>query len=312
MKKKKQKKNEETINLDNEIIIGLTPKKENIKSTQKKKVSKKKTQKKKTTDKNTTKKTKNTKQKPKAKNKKKKSIGGKIIKWTIILMLLVLCIVLFLLSSVFNVKTIIVENNNKLSKEEIISLSGVQINENMFKILNSKIREGLKTNPYIEDVKIGKDLQGIVKLDVLERKATYMLQIGDIYAYMNNQGYILEVSETQIDVPILSGFGTPQEEIKPGNRLNEDDLGKLDTVIKIMADCKNKEIDTLISAIDIANANDYKIIMALELKTVHFGNSSSINEKVLWIKDIIERKKGIEGDIFVKNPEKNAYFRAKV
>lgn len=326
MKKQKNKKNNDNkINLDNEIIIGLTPKKEEsskkkVKS-KKKSISKNKTnsvKKEHKKNKNKYEKVNKPIQKKKTTNVKvkkkiqKKSQKSKLIKWTILLILLVLCIVLFLLSSVFNVKNIVVNGNNKIAKEEIISLSKLQINENMFKTINSKIKENLKSNPYVDDVKIKKSLKGTITLDVKERTVTYMLTYANAYVYINNQGYILELSDTPLEVPTIVGTTTSQENIKEGNRLVTEDLEKLDTVIKIMATCKTKGIDTVITGIDISNSQDYILTIASELKTVHFGDFSEMNEKVMWIQECIERKKGIEGEIFVNNLKKNAYFRSKV
>ena len=53
-----------------------------------------------------------------------------------------------MLSSVFNITNITVTNNNKISEQEIISLSGLTKNENMFKVLNKKVEESIEQNPY--------------------------------------------------------------------------------------------------------------------------------------------------------------------
>ena len=54
-------------------------------------------------------------------------------------------------------------------------------------------------------------------------------------AYINNQGYILEISKEKLNVPIITGQKTTLEEIKPGNRLQEEDLHKLDNSKKSMS-----------------------------------------------------------------------------
>ena len=54
------------------------------------------------------------------------------------------------------------------------------------------------------------------------------------YAYINSQGYILEVADTNNGLPIIQGIATNEEEIVPNSRLNEDDLTSLENIIKIM------------------------------------------------------------------------------
>lgn len=303
-KNKKQKSDNEVINLDNEIIIGMTLKEEPKKTKKKKEQPKTKIKK---TKKNTNK-IQKTKKRPKT---KKKNIKLKIVKWIFLLALLATAIILFLLSSVFNITDIVVENNKKISEQEIVNLSGLVKNENMFKTTNKKIKEGIKQNPYIEDVVITRELSGKVKLKVIERTPTYMIKFANGYAYINNQGYILEISEEALQLPIITGFKTLSEEIKAGNRLVVDDLKELENVIKIMETAKNTSIADIITEIDISNSNNYKLVIASEGKTVQFGDLNNINVKILKIEYILEQEKGREGEIYFQNTEK-AVFREKV
>lgn len=303
-KNKKQKSDNEVINLDNEIIIGMTLKEEPKKTKEKKEQPKTKVKK----IKKSTNKVQKTKKRPKT---KKKNIKLKIVKWIFLLALLATAIILFLLSSVFNITDIVVENNKKISEQEIVNLSGLVKNENMFKTTNKKIKEGIKQNPYIEDVVITRELSGKVKLKVIERTPTYMIKFANGYAYINNQGYILEISEEALHLPIITGFKTSSEEIKAGNRLVVDDLKELENVIKIMETAKNTSIADIITEIDISNSNNYKLVIASEGKTVQFGDLNNINVKILKIEYILEQEKGREGEIYFQNTEK-AVFREKV
>lgn len=52
--------------------------------------------------------------------------------------------------------------------------------------------------------------------------------------YINTQGYILEIAEDNKKMPIIQGISTSEEEVIPGKRLNNDDLNKLEDVIKIL------------------------------------------------------------------------------
>ena len=303
-KNKKQKSDNEVINLDNEIIIGMTLKEEPKKTKRKKEQPKTKVKK----TKKSTNKVQKTKKRPKT---KKKNIKLKIVKWIFLLALLATAIILFLLSSVFNITDIVVENNKKISEQEIVNLSGLVKNENMFKTTNKKIKEGIKQNPYIEDVVITRELSGKVKLKVIERTPTYMIKFANGYAYINNQGYILEISEEALQLPIITGFKTSSEEIKAGNRLEVDDLKELENVIRIMETAKNTSIADIITEIDISNSNNYKLVIASEGKTVQFGDLNNINVKILKIEYILEQEKGREVEIYFQNTEK-AVFREKV
>ena len=315
-KGKTQKSNNEDndiINLDNEIIIGMTLKEEPKKDTKTKKSNGKKS-KSKPKDKKIVSKSKPVKKTQTAKNNKKpkkKNIKLKIVKWIFLLAILATAIILFMLSSVFNITNITVTNNNKISEQEIISLSGLTKNENMFKVLNKKVEESIEQNPYIENVKITKTISGTVNLEVTERVATYMLKFANGYVYINNQGYMLEISQEPLELPIISGFKTPTENIKEGNRLVVEDLKELENVIKIMETAKTTSVGAIIAEIDISDPTNYKIIIPSENKTVEFGDLTNINVKILKIEYIIEQEKGKQGEIYFQGAEK-AVFREKV
>ena len=89
---------------------------------------------------------------------KKKKRRLKILKWTSLFVLIIGGISLFLLSDLFNIKEIKVLNNNKITELEIKNLSGLQINQNMFKFLEISVEEKIKQNPYIENVEVRRKL----------------------------------------------------------------------------------------------------------------------------------------------------------
>ena len=309
-KNKKQNTENNIINLDNEIIIGLTTKKKeekkqknnnkrsvgadgSVRPTKNKKINSKK-------------KTENKKQ-----NSKKKS-KLKIIKWTILLVLVLTSIVLFAMSSVFNIKEIVVVNNSKISSQEIINLSTLTTGVNMFKITNNVIKDGIKTNAYVEEVVVRKNLNGKVTLDIKERVPTYMLKFANTYVYINNQGYMLEITETPLELPVITGFTTINEEIKSGNRLNIEDLQKLDDVIKIIEKSKNSPLANIITEIDIADSTDYKLAITSEEKTIKMGEMTNINVKLQMAGKVIEAEKGKKGVIYFQEDGQKAIFKEDV
>lgn len=240
----------------------------------------------------------------------------KFILKIILLIIVIIGIIIFLmLSPVFNVKNITVEGNSKITSEQIISLSKIQKDENMFKISDKEVKAQIKENPYIESIKIKRNIPDGITLVVEERNVDFMLEHGSSYAYIDNQGYILEISVNEKEnTPKISGYQTAQEDILPGNRLNAEDLKKLNTVIKIMAAAKNNEIDTLITTINIQDENNYTLYMEGEQKYAYLGDCTSLDTRMLYVKVMIEKEKDHAGEIFVNMDlnEKNPFFREKV
>lgn len=253
---------------------------------------------------------KQTKKKPN--NKKKSIIKRRIVAILLLVIFVGVLLGLIIFSGLFNIKHITIRNNNKVSTEEILQNSHLVVGANMFKILNINIINGIKANPYIEDVKVTKRLNGEVIIDVQERVATFILAVNGEYAYINNQGYILEVSPVALELPALEGVETT--EIASGGRLNLEDLKKLDVVIQIMNAAEGNGIKEKISAIDISDSTNFVLKIPSENKTVDFGDGSNINVKILWIIDLMNNKeKGVPGTIVLNVPNiKKVYFREQV
>ena len=249
-------------------------------------------------------------------SRKKRKRVLKVIKWLTIFGIIIGGIIYAMLSPIFNIKNITVAGNSKISSEAIISLSGLNIDQNIFNFRTSNVKEEIKQNPYIDTVEIKRKFPDTVKISVQERTATYMLTYGNAYVYINNQGYILEITSEKGDFPIIEGYETPTEQIVEGNRLSLEDLEKLNDVLKIMEAISSgtNGIEEEITKINIEDKTNYILTLEKEKKTIYLGDATNLSNKILWINRLIEEEKKHEGIIYL-NVNLNTdlpYFREKV
>lgn len=248
--------------------------------------------------------------------KKKRKAILRLLKWTTLICLVIGGTIFFLLSPVFNINSITVKGNEKISSDEIISLSTLEIEQNMFQYHMNEVKEAIKQNTYIKTIELHRILPDKIEIIVEEREETYRIPIGNAYAYIDNQGYILEITSETKNLPIIQGITTAQENIQPGNRLDVEDLKKLNDVLKIMESANSNSILDLITTIDITDKEDYIIRMEEKKKTIHFGDTSNTSTKMLLIIEFNEEEKNTEGEIFLNmnlNDENNMpYFRKKI
>lgn len=116
-----------------------------------------------------------------AKKRKQENLGPHpILMWGLVIVLLV---ALFFLinSSLFNVSTITVEGNIKVSHEEIITLSGIDANTNIFHIDEVQAKQNIEQNGYLVVENIKRIFPSEVKIKVRERIA--VAQIGTVNGY---------------------------------------------------------------------------------------------------------------------------------
>lgn len=289
----KQQKQEEKFDVDTEMVIGMTNRNNQRNREQ---IQRKMTRK-------------------QAQILRKKKRIKRIIKCITLLLIIIGGIIFALVSPIFNIQNINVVNNEQIATETIISLSELQTGQNLFRYNRNNMIKNIKTNPYIESVKIKRKIPNKVEIIIEERQKNFNIEFLNGYGYINNQGYILEISEQKNDLPVIQGISTEVESIVEGNRLNEQDLLKLEVVIQIINTCKNYELDKKISTIDISDKTNYCIYIEEEKKTIYLGDGSNLSNKMLYVPTILLENKDKEGTIYLDgdlNGNFKPRFREKV
>ena len=252
----------------------------------------------------------------KEKKRKKRNKRFKLILKLILFIILIGGAIIFAMTSpLFNIKEIKVTNNAQVSSDTIISLSEIKIDENIFKFYKGNVSNKIKENAYIENVNIERKIPNTVEIKVEERIPKYSVDFMGKFMYINSQGYFLELSEDSRGLTVIHGITTEEEKVTPGNRLNSEDLNRLEEVMKIMSSANENGLDGKVSSVDISNKNDYTIYLEEKKKKVHIGNTSNLSNKMLYILAIMEQEDGKEGDIYVNGDLNNKfqpYFREKV
>lgn len=314
-KKKTKKLNNEKFNFDDEYIIGFSDSAKVVKSANAGSNNKKSNQKKKSSNK----KDKNSASTRKNNNEVSEESKSKVAKVFLILLLFVGAGCFLCLSPNFNVQEIVVEKNKAVSSETISSLSEIKLYKNIFLINKLSAINKIEKNPYIESAKISRSLPNKVKITVKEREEKFLLEFAEgKYAVIDGQGYILRITNELVNLPILVGTKTDMNAFLDINdnksRLCEEDLKKFDVITNIIDTAKNYEVDTYITKIDVGDINDVKLDLQAEQKIVYLGSCSDLNTRILYMKDIIEKEKGVKGEVFINGnlTEDRVFFRESV
>ena len=249
-------------------------------------------------------------------NKKIKKKKGKGIVKFILFIILILGIIAFLKSPFFTLQKINVKGNNKVKSSEIIKLSQIETNKNMFQKNLLFLNKNLKKNTYIKNASLKIVSSSEIELDIEERVEKYYISASNKFYTIDNSGMILKESITEpTNLIKLSIFKTELANIKVGEKLNESDIKDIEDISNII---KNY-IYTIKSDIEISEAyyNEkigYVINLSQEKKVVYLGDKNKMETKILYLKKIIEQEKGIEGEIFLNKDFKDKFpvFREKV
>jgi cell division protein FtsQ len=269
------------------------------------------------------------------KNQKKRQIEKEIsnknrtgtirfLKIFVVMAVLITSLVLFMLSSIFNIDTIEVKNENgtTLSKEDILKIVDIEVGNNIFKFDKRKALDKLEKNQYIASVKINRILPNKVEFVLNERKTICMLKVMDSYVCVDSLGYVYKISAIPENVPVIVGTSTEinSELIEKVQiqgqaiKLNDEDVSKINICDKIWEVAKQVDVLGFISSVDISNTNDIKLMLDSEGKIAHIGDSTNLNAKIGYIKISMEKDPGKHGDVFINMDlnKQNPYFREKL
>lgn len=247
------------------------------------------------------------------KNKQKKPVNPKALKfakWTSLFIIIIGIAIFICTTPMFNVQKIEVTGNSKLTENEVISLSQISKNDNIFKYSKKKISESIAENAYVKKVTVKKKYPNTIELVVEERQVKACVKVLNSYAYIDDEGYILEISEERNGLDIIEGLVTEESSITVGTRLVKEDLENLSLAFKILEVSKNKGIEDLYSI----NINDGEYIMHLEnsKKLVYLGDASNLAYRIDAVKEAINKIPEKQGSLYANgdlNGNFELYFR---
>lgn len=219
----------------------------------------------------------------------------------IALILISIAVIYLVRTPVLKVKKIILTGNNVISSEKYISLSGINIGDNMLTLNIGKINGNIKTNPYVESSKIRRTLTGNLYINIRERKVAGIVNYDNRYVTMDKKGVIIETLDTNkgIKVPLITGLDI--KNAVSGKTVELYDGRKLSTLEILFDNISSHGIS------DIINEIDLKSLLSIVVKTKYgvnlkLGSIDDIGEKIEYCKAIIEqdvKQKGLKGSIDV-------------
>lgn len=272
---KKENERKEKFNFNDEIVIGVNfirPEKNEEEEKKENKKNKKK--------------------------KKKNKYNVKLITFVSCFLLVIASVIFALTAPIFNIAKIEVTGNSKVQEENIKSLSGLKIGENIFKF-NSSVISNIKENAYIENVEVKRALPDTVKIKVTEREVKYQINLINSYVYIDKYGYILENSAEKKVVPTIVGLKITEDDLMKKSRLEGKDIETLNKILKITEAAKIINIDNIITEINTENDTDYVLYIESEAKTIYIGDTTNLTNKMLYIQKILQNEKGKSGKVFV-------------
>lgn len=191
----------------------------------------------------------------------------------------------------FDVKDIVVTGNEKYTKQEIISQSGIKINENVFSQYFTKKDITLESLPYIKNIVLKISFPDTLEIEVEERKTVYLAfdKEKNKYFRIDKEGYILEeipLSSKGEEELLVYGI-TFNNQVVLGEKINEIDYDKLLVYEKIAQKYANTKINADITKVNFENS--LTTITLNDKLNIILPNDTDLSYKLDLLKDILKK-----------------------
>lgn len=190
----------------------------------------------------------------------------------------------FTYSSYFNIMDIKVSGNQYFSGDEIVIMSGIGENTNVFKVPLREIEARLRKNPRIESVQAKRKLPGTVIIEISERKAVALLPYSGYFVELSEAGVALSVVETLRNslLPLITGARPVS--VSVGEKV---DLKKVLVGVRI-ASLFSEKLRPRLSEINVSYPQNV-IVYAEDGIKILFGDWTSLENKVEVAEAILAR-----------------------
>jgi len=172
-------------------------------------------------------------------------------------------------SDFFQVTTIKIEGNNRVSKERILELSGVDIHTNLLGMDKDLVMAKLGKYDWLEEAEVKRQLPNRVIISVREREPLAMVNLeGEMY-YVDRMGVIFSkvLSSDDMDYPVISGLTAKTKE-------QQDSVLALEEALRFIRYASRGDHNLPaqnISEIDISNKDDMVMFLMSRPFPIHLG-----------------------------------------
>lgn len=163
----------------------------------------------------------------------------------------------------FRVETISVTGNERYTDQEVVSASGVLIEDNLYLLDKPTIeRQILESMPYVEGVVISRKLPSTLEIDIQEITATVMLNQADATWRISLGGKLVErIDNAMPEMPYVDGVKLLAPTVGTLMTLGEEEaeVGMRDSLLTLLGALDELDMLEDVEYIDMADSDELRI-----------------------------------------------------
>ncbi len=236
------------------------------------------------------------------KNRKKIILAGFVI--------IVLIFIGYLFLPNFYFSNSIILGETSLSKKEILELSKIDNDKNIYRISINKAEKNILSNPYIKSIKIKRKFPSTLIFSIKQRFEAAIIPVTGGYAIIDEDGFVLKIqtSVATMQKPMISGIKPVKVQL--GQKIPLENEEQFSLILSMISVSQNARLLESISDINLKNLNNIYMTTANGI-SVLLGDGAGLNDKMLRLNKILVdlHTKGIHHGIIDMRYNSNPVYR---
>ncbi|MEG0855108.1 MAG: FtsQ-type POTRA domain-containing protein [Terrisporobacter sp.] len=197
-------------------------------------------------------------------------------------LLIVFGICFFLKSDYFNLKEIVIRNNDHLSKGEVEKLVSINLNRNIFTYDLKEAKEKVKSSSYIKDCNIKREIPNKIIVTLEEKKIIGPIFNGKNYCLIDDKGnFIDEIKNGDEENLIINLEYTLKK-----NKINFNNKEDKEILLELVKRLEEENILTRISQIDMNEKKTVNMKTAKGLE-ICIGKNEELDKNINNLREVL-------------------------
>lgn len=223
----------------------------------------------------------------------------------LILAAVLLLIIIVLNSSLFSLKYVEIEGNERVSDEDIMNDLDLEIGMNLFRYFISHINAEPKVDPRLNSVDIYVSWPDTIRVEVTESMTIGYVYFQGTYLCIDRRGTVASSTYSlDEDLPIIKGIEVGSFSL--GEVLDTKDTERYNAVVSLCSVLRKHELSTIVKEVNIRDITD--IVIYTDKLEIHCGSMDNMEQKVGVIRSILEEYANLKGVLHVEDLSQQVYF----
>ncbi len=223
--------------------------------------------------------------------KKRRRRRRRVLFYTLLIFFIVMVITVLSLTVFFNIRSITVSGAAHYTSEQIVSASGLETGENMFRIDKFKAIDAIKAKlPYVKEVTVRRRLPGRLVINVVESTPFAYVAWGDKYYILSDTLKVLEAASAPPEgASELVGIVTPNTTV--GEIIVADDDAA--PVLNMFSALSGSFAEGGVTQIDMSQPYQLSIVYQGRAR-IFIGGQDNLARKLALVKYVLDENSSNE------------------